>query len=377
MATKVARHSPRQDCADLSSVEVMRAVCDHGDGHALQEFHNHRRLFRLQDSPSLLFIECADRVCRGPVARRILGRNTLLQDHARDQLVDRFCNLQDVATRTSCRSRRGPDCRQNFAAIVRAVDGWRAKHRSADALELEATTARIAQERIAAHALFACGDALRARNPTRSRLQARNRHGPVTVWMPRWLPGWRRREWIEQNTTAAEGEPACQPEELQSLADARYGRSWIPSLDDPQALGTEPTSSSLDWLIEHEITTRGIAPFVADEKAIRSSGLRPSIAALGPDGVRRLVLRLFEAIENGLDNDRVIAAEFALSPASLSRFAGRRWQPGDHRPIPPLYDNLCQALAAYPPFTEIARKAGVWKTVRQILNERRGDGHES
>jgi hypothetical protein len=373
----VAGHPPGDGYADRSSLEVLRPIGEQGDSLALREFHNHRRLFVYNGSRKLLFMEYSECVCRGPTARRLLGENTLLQEEAQNQLVDRFCNLRPTTARRSGRSRCGPDCRKNFAAIVRAVDEWHAKHRSAGALELEATTARIAQERIAVHALFACRDALRTRNPTRSRFQAGTPYGPVTVCMPRWLTGRRRREWIDQNTAAPENEATYTSDDLQDLADARYGHSRITSLDDSEALGTEPVSSSLDWLVEHEITTRGIAAFIADEKAIRVSKMRPSIAALGPDGVRRLVLRLFEAIENGLYDNRAIAIEFGLSPASLSRFFPRRWQPDDHRPIPPFYANLCQALAAYAPFTEIARKAGVWKTVRRLLNERRGDGHES
>ena len=376
IATSSASRMSPASCATEPSLNVLRRIGDSADQAALAEFHNHRRLFDFNGSRKLLCIEYGECFCQGPTARRILGENTLLQEEAHVRFMDRFCNLRPTTARKSRRSRRGPDCRKNFAAIVRAVDAWHAKHRSADALELEATTARIAQERIAVHAWFACADALRTRNPTRSRFQARTPHGPVTVCMPRWLTGRRRREWIDQNTATADGGATCRSDDLQGLADARYGHSRITSLDDPEALGMGPVFSSLDWLVEHEITTRGIAAFIADEKAV-SSELRPSIAALGPDGVRCLVLRLFEAIENGLYDNRAIAAEFDMSPASLSRFAPRRWRPDDQRPIPPFFDNICQTLAAYAPFTEIARKAGVWKTVRRLLNERRGDGHES
>jgi hypothetical protein len=85
------------------------------------------------------------------------------------------------------------DYRKNFAAIVRFVDRWCATHPEADAIDIEAVTARTCQRKVAMHAWFALLEASRKHNPRRSRYQARVDGRPVTVWMHKWLTGRRRR----------------------------------------------------------------------------------------------------------------------------------------------------------------------------------------
>lgn len=354
------------------SLSVLRPIAEDAETAALHEFHNNRRLFRLDGGLPMTFTEFAVRLCHGEVAHCVFGNQTELEDIAYDDLVRRFTDVHRSGTHVR-KKRRVRDCRKNFASIVRAVDRWRERHGGADSLELEAATARICQRKVATHAWFALLEALRNHNPTRSRYQGRSDGRLVTVWMPKWLTGRRRREWLRRHAGV---ESDATDSALQRHADREFGRCSVRPISEAESLADACQPSPLDWLIEHEIATRGLVAFVADEKADRIAELPPSIAALGPDRVRVLVHRIFHAKEGGFVCDRTIAAEFGLSPASYSRLAGSRWRPGGPRSMPVLIDNLCQVLAAHPPFTDAARRAGVWETVRQLLERQGSNAHE-
>ena len=113
------------------------------------------------------------------------------------------------------------------------------------------------------------------------------------------------------------------------------------------------------------MTVRGLATFVADEKALRMAEQRPAIRRLGAEGLCALVHRVFDDVTSGGLGDGTVARAFGLSKATFSRFAGRCWSPNGQRP-PDLWLNVARALACFAPFRNAAHAARVWQEVQSV-----------
>ena len=128
----------------------------------------------------------------------------------------------------------------------------------------------------------------------------------------------------------------------------------------------------MDAAMAEEISLRVLPQAVADEKAgPRLAQLRPAIRRLGGANVRRLILRIFDELADGCYEDKRVSRAFGLSPAALSRFAGTRWESASGSRPPDLFANAARVLAAYEPFTEAAKQAGVWDQVQMTLQNAR------
>jgi hypothetical protein len=106
---------------------------------------------------------------------------------------------------------------------------------------------------------------------------------------------------------------------------------------------------------------------VAQEKADSIHLQRPAIRNLGRAKVKELVLAIFDNLLPGGKTEECLAAQYGLTKASHSRFAGSHWgqavRDGMEHPIPDLWHNLCSLLVRIPVLVEAAQHAGVWEVV--------------
>jgi hypothetical protein len=65
-----------------------------------------------------------------------------------------------------------------------------------------------------------------------------------------------------------------------------------------------------------------------------------------------------------------VAQQYGLSKATLSRFAGIRWDPRGLPKVPrvpDLWRNIAKVVGSNPDFIEAAKRAGVWQSIEKAL----------
>ena len=94
------------------------------------------------------------------------------------------------------------------------------------------------------------------------------------------------------------------PEEqtrVQAIVDERLGIPWHVPFDDEsdEAFGSQLMPLSSPDPVEEEITVRGLAVVVADEKAESLDRQRPAVRELGGESLKRLILCIFRDLSGG------------------------------------------------------------------------------
>lgn len=123
--------------------------------------------------------------------------------------------------------------------------------------------------------------------------------------------------------------------------------------------GTSGSTLSIERSWSHD----GLAQTVAREKANAPKRLRTSIAALGPERIEQLVLRIFaDVISGGTSggyHPASVARDFGLHKSTLTRFAAAHWGPSQQGPVPDLWLNTAQVLAGQACFSKALEEAGL------------------
>lgn len=186
----------------------------------------------------------------------------------------------------------------------------------------------------------------------------------MRLWVPASIPPRQRAAWIDRNfgpvVPDASGTATVQ-HRLQTQIDGwldhvlrERERELRYSLQhDPFGPNLSRTSIEQGW------TQQGLARTVAHEKAQTPERLRTSIAALGPERIKSLILGIFEDMIQGTYHPASTARRFGLHKSTLTRFAAARWHPGDDRPVPDLWLNTAQVLASQPRFAAALEEAGL------------------
>ncbi len=351
----------RNGYARLSLVELAARIANCGDRDALRELHDERALFRIADSRPLRLAAFVDGLCRRRA--RTESRQALL-DRAYDLTIDKFTHLPagQAGTRPE-----GPDCRCYFRCFLRQCRRWHGEHPRAHPLQAEAAARGILTRLVVRHFRLSCAEANRCVNPARTRYVWRVNGGAISLWMPAHLAGAQRGAWLAAHVDEPDPRRVNERVRVQEIVDRSFGHMRHLPLDerDDALLVAADTGPP----IEDDVFAHGLASVVAHEKANTLDRQRPAIRSLGPGAVHQLVLRILGDLEDGCYEEKAVAAQFGLSPATLSRFAGSRWRLGPARRPPDLWLNVAQTLALHETFVDAAREAGVWDNVETLLAE--------
>jgi hypothetical protein len=355
---------PSRALRSLSLRALLERIVDRSDRRALNELHNHRCLFRPRNAGSMRLVEFAEFLCRSAWAQRLSRGRQMILDRAQDLTIDKFLHLPSQMAGGSD-GRRQTDCRLYFKRVLHILDTWRQDHPDTGPLQEEAIAARILQGRVSRAFRLSCLEARRSANPARSRYAWRVNGHVLYLWMPMEMPGRDRRTWLKKNVPDVDAHRFGENHRVQSIVDARLGlRRHVPLNESlaPHSKAVNPSDAF--GLIEGEVSSCGLAVFVAEEKAAFVHEQRPAIGRLGPASLKRLVLQIFEELTAGRYEGQRLARQFGLSPATLSRFAGSRWKSGTS--VPDLWRNVAQALAGHQAFADTARAAGVWPEAEKL-----------
>jgi hypothetical protein len=190
--------------------------------------------------------------------------------------------------------------------------------------------------------------------------------------MPAAMRGRERRVWLEKNVGVPNVSAPEETRRIQAIVDERLGLAAHFRLDEQTAESDSKAlqEPGLEYLVEEEVSLRGLADVVADEKASNIRQQRPAIQALGRAALRRLIQRVFEDLSDGRYEERRIAESFGLSAPTLSRFAGHRWRLRSQAAPPDLWANTARMIAGHKAFVEVAQEAGVWPRVQELASDR-------
>jgi hypothetical protein len=192
----------------------------------------------------------------------------------------------------------------------------------------------------------------------------------MSVLLPTQIPARQCGRWLSDNIPDVDPSRPGERERVQAVVDRLMVRGKILSIEDVDESKILTNSANIALEIEQQVAVKSLADAVASEKADNIKSQRPAIQKLGSQKLRQLVLEIFEAITDGEYEALSIAEIFAISPATLSRFACSHWSSdtGYNIPVPDLWLNTAQVLAGHPAFTDTARETGVLGRVKEILH---------
>jgi len=328
---------------NVSIIELVQLVVHDKDREALKELHDHRRLFRLNKSTSLLFAQFIESLCNSHWALSLACFDYNLLERTYDLIIDRFSNLP--------------------------CDSKSTKNHEYNDLEREMLAVKILQDTVTRQFVYCCREAKRMQNPTRSRYKWILPNGTLVVWMPIAISGNERRAWLDRHVNNPDPKRDGEQQRVQQIVDCELGTVCISSLEDLHEL------SAIDLISNNnippssgcQIDIKGLAETIVEEKAKNIHLLRPSIRVLGRTKLRKLIYKIFHEIIEGNYEEKKLADLFGLSQATFSRFAGSRWRVSVNVRPPDLWTNLAQALTTNKTLVETAEKCGIWQKVKQII----------
>ena len=360
--------------------ELAQLIVRDRDADAVREVNDHRCVCRLAGGPPLRPAEFIAALNQTPRIRNLLRNDATALDNAYNDTIDMLCNLR-TATHGD-----GRDCRNFYGMFLhRLAPSCSPSVLTApppsppasapQALEDELRQARVFQACLIDGHHWACLEASRKTEPTRSRYIWSCRGGLLTLWMPRSMNGRQRRLWLETNVPDADARRPGEQQRVQEFVNRLLPAAQRLPLD---TLTDRPGHAIAD--LSRLIQIEGLAQAVAREKAAHLDAQRPSMRTLGASALCELVLCIFENLRHELHGQKELAERFARRPSSISLFGGSNWRLESGRRPPDLWINTAQVTAAVPAFAEAAREAGVWDRVQRILafarpSPRKGDGH--
>jgi len=190
--------------------------------------------------------------------------------------------------------------------------------------------------------------------------------------MPSALSGAERRAWLEENIPP---EFIGRPDErklIQDFIEKNLVREHFIPLDALEN-DQETSQGGFDYP-RSEVWGLSLAEVVAQEKAQNIDDQRPAIRKMGPESLSAMVRQVFMDLDAEEYEQKRIANQFGLSPATLSRFAGSDWNqnPEAENRVPDLWRNTAQVISQIPIFREVAEEFGMLARIEEI----RGDDYE-
>lgn len=355
--------STRRPYDTLPLLEVLRRMC-RGDSAVWAEFHA-RQLFPGVDGTLQRLVEFLSAMIQTYWAFRLAGGCDAAV-RAYDGALARFLEPSQAPPGR----RRGVDSLRYVRAVERLATRDIAKLPHATPAEQDVVVVEVLRRAVMRSLRQACQEARRKVNPAHSRYTWRAAGGALTLWLPVALPGRRRREWLVAHIPEVDPRRPGEKLRVQAIINQHFGQRAQVRLDCRIAAAVDgrPEGSPPAVLARKELAERRLPELVADEKAASIAWQRPAIGSLGPTALRSLVLDIFRDVAAGRYDERRLARRYGLSAATMTRFAGCRWEDSVTKPPPDLFLNLAHVVATDNVLIEAAQAAGVWPVVNRLLN---------
>ncbi|MCP4612953.1 MAG: hypothetical protein GY845_30030 [Planctomycetes bacterium] len=365
----------------LSLLRLVELIAHKSDRKALQEFHNNRSVFYYHNNQPLHLTEFTNKLRQSKPAWRWCNGNAEILEEAYDLTISKFSNLPDLKKNDRKVKQEGPNCRYYYEAFLKhAAKKIETEFYNPDD-DREQRVAELLQKLIVRHFRLSCYECSRkSRGLKRRYLWKVNGH-TIPIILPIEIHGRQRGKWLADNIPDVNPARPGERDRVQAIVDNLAVKRKIFSLEHIEKNAIAADLPSFQPEIEQEITAKGLADAVADEKAENIEFQRDSIQRLGKRKLRRLIRKVFDSLACGQYEVVKIAKSFGINQTTFSRFAGSKWltQAGKSRdcPIPDLWVNTAQTLAGHSVFIRVAEDAGILEGVEAILrsnNARKRNG---
>jgi len=355
----------------LSLVRLAELIAHNSDRKALQELHNNRTMFYYHSDRPLHLAEFTDKLRQSKQGWRWCNQNAEILERAYDLTISKFINLPDQKKTGQDVKLDGPDCRYYFEAFVRHAKKKVDTESYNNEAEREIQMAGLLQNLVIRHFRLSCQECCRrVRELTRRYLWKLDGY-TVSVMLPIQIPGSQCSKWLTDNIPDIDPSRPGERDRVQAVVDRLLTRQKVVSLENVDKSKIAANPPCLQPEIEQEMTVRGLADVVADEKAENISFQRTVIQQLGKDKLRQLIHHIFDSLTRGEYEAMNTADSFGINRVTFSRFAGSCWLiragKNTNLPVPDLWRNTARTLAGHPMFVRVAETTGVLERVEEIL----------
>ena len=358
----------------LSLVALIKKIVDESDPMALEEFHNNRTVFRFRsgEKREMRFIEFLTGLCeRIEKDKSMEGQAFEIAAIAYDLTLDKFCNLPGQSAyllktdfdKNRAERSRGSDCRLYYKAYLTRITKLFKDKPPTSQIEAEEKAALCMQGLVRNHFYKSQLEAKRRLYTFWSRYLWIIKGGSINIWLPVFLKGRKRGEWLKKNIVDPDPNREGEKQRVQEIINALLVDETISKVVERTA--NLQNSVAPLWSKKDEQFGISLGQVVADEKAENIDQLRRSIRNLGKKKLKRMIKRIFKDLSREGYEDGKVAKDFGISKATFSRFAGSRWTKAES-PIPDLWLNTAKVLSQDKIFKEVAMKTGYLKMAETI-----------
>lgn len=373
--TLLSKDKPLLQYRHMTLIDIAKRIVFHCDHQALTEFHTNRTVFSYNNSKPMLFIDFLDKLKRASADAHWSTKNGLeISEMAYDHTVNKFTCLpcSESSSGTPLENgnnfvkRSGTDCRLYFRAFLKHTKKLQENHRIQCQIKQEYRVASAMRGMVRRHFYLSRLEAVRKNNVFWSRYYWDINGDKITVWMPKAIKGSQRRKWLEINIESPNPSAPDEQKRIQAIINQKLVKEKFVSISEAD----KKSDNERRWLWSDSDETLGIslAKAVSTEKVININKQRRSIKALGKENLERLILNIFDNIQNIGSNDLKLAETFGLSKATFSRFAGRRWFQSNSG-IPDLWLNTAQVLSNHARFKRVVIKTGFLDKIKSTIKK--------
>jgi hypothetical protein len=378
------KNDNRQLYRRLSLVALIKKVVEESDPLALKEFHDNRTIFRFRsgEKREMRLVEFLNGLCERVEKDKNLGRQAFeIAAMAYDLTLDKFSNLPGQPSpllktdhdKGRTEKSNGSDCRYYYKAYLARITKLFKRDPPTSQIEAEERAALCMQGLVRNHFYKSQLEAMRRIYTFWSRYTWKIKGGTINVWLPVFIRGRKRGEWLKKNIKDPDPNREGEKQRVQEIINAKLANETVNRVID----GTTNLQNGGAPLWPKEYGEFGIAlgQVVADEKAKNIAQLRRSIRNLGKQKLKRMIKRIFKDVNSQEYEDGKVAKDFGLSKATFSRFAGSRWTESKS-PIPDLWLNTARVLSKHKIFKKVAMQTGYLKMAETISKSNNHQTHE-
>jgi len=363
---------PKLQYETMSLLTLITRIASYDDMDALNEFHEHRTVFRNSEHKPMRFVEFLNYLRKDLASKQWAGFDgDKLSEMTYDLTLDKFCNRGGKMLSPGIINVPidGSDCQLYFEACSQKILSSFENKPPHDEFKKEIRAAKILQGFVKRHFYWSRLEAERNLNKFWSRYDWMVQERRITVYLPAFLRSWRRREWLENNIDNVDVSRPEEKERIQAIINRKLEKETFVPLSEALAVESKNTPPFWEQPINHLPLT--LSEVVAQEKADNIAKQRFSIRKLGPEKLKRLITRILVDIAYDEYEPHETARDFNLSNSTLSRFAGIYWDMHKDSPIPDLWHNVCGVLTMHASFREIARETGYLKKAEEVMKKKR------